>query len=287
MMKFRIFLTGIILCLMPMRGFAQIDAIIDAVVDAVEPTPVYDTGMIEATQDLASKIDRLNRVLFGGAEETSAAYRYKTMYSDLYQLTTAFSDFVSRSYNNAKSLERMYSRLDGESTLHDYADLTNKAWYTYESTVRNGSRIIEQFKKIFSDSNTTNKEVREAAKEAIAEMNRQMEEEDRRVQEEIASIEIANGLLECAEQMYTSPKDYVEAGRKTYGETIDTGGTSSSFGTIGSAVMWVILLLCIVYTLLGGVHIMKGTTNSETVFVRILVLLVISVIVIAAIQKYI
>ncbi len=287
MTKIRIFLICACTCILPAKGFAQIDAIIDAVVDAVEPTPVYDTGMIEATQDLASKIDRLNRVLFGGAEETSAAYRYKTMYSDLYQLTTAFSDFVSRSYNNAMSLERMYSSLDGESTLHDYADLTNKAWYTYESTVRNGSRIIDQFKNIFSDSNTTNKEVREAAKEAIAEMNQQMEAEDRRVQEELASIEIATGLLECAEQMYVSPKDYVEAGRKTYGDTIDTGGTPNSFGTVGSAVMWVILLLSIVYALLGGVHIMKGTTNSETIFIRILVFFVISIIVIAAIQKYI
>ena len=71
------------LLLLSSPAHAQIDAIIDAVVDAVEPTPVYDTGLREATENLASKIDRLNRVLFGGAEETSAAYRYRTMYSDL------------------------------------------------------------------------------------------------------------------------------------------------------------------------------------------------------------
>ena len=106
--------------LMPCGAHAQIDAVIDAVVDAVEPTPVYDTGLREATENLAGKIDRLNRVLFGGAEETSAAYRYRTMYSDLYDLTTAFSGFVDRCYGNAVRLERVYTDLDG-GTLGDHA----------------------------------------------------------------------------------------------------------------------------------------------------------------------
>ena len=38
--------------LAPERAHAQIDALIDLVVDAVEPTPVYDTGLREATENL-------------------------------------------------------------------------------------------------------------------------------------------------------------------------------------------------------------------------------------------
>lgn len=163
-------LSGI---LVPQHAFAQLDALIDIVVDAVEPTPVYDTGLREATENLASKIDRLNHVLFGGAEETSAAYRYRTMYSDLYELTTAFSGFVDRTYSNAKRLEKVYTDLDG-GNLSDHARAVQTTWYAYDNTVRNGSRIVAQFKKLFGDSNTTNAEVREAAREAIAELKRRL-----------------------------------------------------------------------------------------------------------------
>ena len=285
----RIFLLILLISaalLLPHPAHAQIDAIIDAVVGAVEPTPVYDTGLREATENLASKIDRLNHVLFGGAEETSAAYRYRTMYSDLYELTTAFSGFVDRSYSNAKRLEKVYTDLDG-GTLSDHAMAVQTTWYTYDNTVRTGSRIVAQFKKLFGDSNTTNAEVRQAAREAIAELRREQAEEDRRVSAEIAATEVATGLVECAQMLEPSPQAYVEEGKKTYGTSISSGGSSASTGTLGTAVMIIIGLLCVVYGAFAGFHIMKGSRNAESLLTRLIVFIVISLIVILAIQSHI
>lgn len=265
---------------------AQIDAIIDAVVDAVEPTPVYDTGLREATEDLASKIDRLNHVLFGGAEETSAAYRYRTMYSDLYDLTTAFSGFVDRSYGNARRLERVYTQLDG-GTLSDHARAVQTTWHAYDNTVRAGSRIVAQFKKVFGDANTTNAEVREAARAAVAELEREQAEEDRRVARELEATEVAAGLVECSQLLDASPAAYVDVGKKTYGATISSGGSASSTGTLGTAVMVVIGLLCVVYGAFAGFHIMKGSRNAESLLTRLLVFIVFALIVILAIQNHI
>ena len=118
---------------------AQIDAIIDAVVGAVEATPVYDTGLREATENLASKIDRLNNVLFGGAEQTSAAYRNGTMYSNLYDLTTTFTTFVDRSYSKAKRLEQLYTDADG-GTLSDNAAKVQQTRYVYDKNIFPKSR---------------------------------------------------------------------------------------------------------------------------------------------------
>ena len=264
----------------------QIDAIIDAVVDAVEPTPVYDTGLREATENLASKIDRLNHVLFGGAEETSAAYRYRTMYSDLYDLTTAFSGFVNRSYGNARRLERVYTQLDG-GTLSDHARAVQTTWHAYDNTVRAGSRIVAQFKKVFGDANTTNAEVREAARAAVAELEREQAAEDRRVARELEATEVAAGLLECAQLLDASPAAYVDVGKKTYGPTISSGGSASSTGTLGTAVMVVIGLLCVVYGAFAGFHIMKGSRNAESLLTRLLVFIVFALIVILAIQHHI
>lgn len=271
--------------LLPCGAHAQIDAIIDAVVDAVEPTPVYDTGLREATENLAGKIDRLNHVLFGGAEETSAAYRYRTMYSDLYDLTTAFTGFVDRCYGNAQRLERVYTDLDG-GTLGDHARAVQTTWHTYDNTVRAGGRIVAQFKKIFGDSNTTNAEVREAAREAIAELEREQAAEDRRVREEITSTEIASGLVECSQLLDLSPRQYVEEGRKAYGTAISSGGSPSTTGTLGTAVMVVIGLLCVIYGGFAGFHIMKGSRNAESLLTRLLVLIVVSLVVILAIQSH-
>ena len=273
-----------LLLLLSSPAHAQIDAIIDAVVDAVEPTPVYDTGLREATENLASKIDRLNRVLFGGAEETSAAYRYRTMYSDLYELTTTFSGFVDRTYSNAKRLEQVYTDLDG-GNLSDHARAVQTTWYTYDNTVRTGSRIVARFKKLFGDSNTTNAEVREAAREAIAELKREQAAEDRRMSAELTSTEVATGLVECSRLLDLSPKSYVDEGRKTYGTTLSGGGSASSTGTLGTAVMVVIGLLCVVYGAFAGFHIMKGSRNAESLLTRLLVLLVVSLVVILSIQN--
>lgn len=280
------FLLSVLLLLLPQGARAQIDAIIDAVVDAVEPTPVYDTGLREATEDLASKIDRLNHVLFGGAEETSAAYRYRTMYSDLYELTTTFSSFVDRTYGNAVRLEAAYAALDG-GTLGDHARAAQTAWHTYENTVRAGGRVVAQFKKVFSDANTTNAEVREAARQAVAELDRQLAEEDRRAAEELSSTQVAEGLVECSRLMDVSGEAYVEQGRKTYGTSVSAGGSSSSTGTLGTAVMVVIGLLCVVYGAFAGFHIMKGTRNAEILLTRLLILIAVSLAVILAVQSHI
>ena len=285
----RIFLLTLLISaalLLPHPAHAQIDAIIDAVVGAVEPTPVYDTGLREATENLASKIDRLNHVLLGGAEETSAAYRYRTMYSDLYELTTAFSSFVDRSYSNAKRLERVYTDLDG-GTLSDHARAVQTAWYTYDNTIRSGSRVVAQFKKLFGDSNTTNAEVREAAREAIAELRREQDEEDRRVRAELSATEVAAGLVECSRLLEPSAQAYVEEGKKNYGTSISSGGSSSTTGTLGTAVMIIIGLLCVAYGAFAGFHIMKGSRNAESLLTRLIVFIVLALIIILAIQRYI
>ena len=273
--------------LIPREAHAQLDAIIDAVVDAVEPTPVYDTGLREATENLASKIDRLNHVLFGGSEETSATYRYMTMYSDLYELTTTFSGFVDRTYSNAVRLERMYQQLDQESSLHDYASAVESTWHTYDATVRQGGAIVARFKKLFSDPNTTNAEVRAAAREAIAELRRQQDEVDRALGRELEATSLAAGLVECSRLMDVSPAAYIAEGKKTYGTTISGGESTTTTGVLGTAVMVIIGLLTVVYTLLTGIHVMKGSSNAESVFTRLLVFIVIAIIIILAIQSYI
>ena len=271
--------------LVPREASAQLDAIIDAVVDAVEPTPVYDSGLREATENLASKIDRLNHVLFGGAEETSAAYRYMTMYSDLYELTTAFSGFVDRSYGNAKRLERMYRELDdGDDSLHEWAAAVEGTWHAYDNTVREGSAVVARFKKLFSDPNTTNAEVRAAAREAVAELKREQLEADRAMEREMALTELSAGLVECSVIMDVSPKTYVTEGRRTYGTTISSGGDGSTTGVLGTAVMVVIGLLCVVYALFAGIHIMRGSVNAERALSRLLFFFVFALIIILAIQ---
>ncbi len=270
--------------LAPRPAHAQIDAIIDAVVDAVEPTPVYDTGLREATENLAGKIDRLNNVLFGGSETTSAAYRYKTMYSDLYDLTTTFSSFVDRSYSNAKRLERMYASLD-DASLSTYGRTIQDTWNVYETTVRDGGRIVAQFKKLFSDPNTTNAEVRAAAKEATAELKAEQEKEDRRVLEKIEAAEISQGLIECSAFLSPSPKIYVSEGKKAYGSSISSGGSSTTTGTLGTAVMVILGLLVVVYALFAGIHLMKGNRQAEAILARLVLVIVISLVVILAIQS--
>ena len=273
-----------LLLLLPQAASAQIDALIDAVVDAVEPTPVYDTGLREATEHLAAKIDRLNRVLFGGAEETSAAYRYRTMYSDLYELTTTFSGFVDRSYSNAKRLEAVYTDLDG-GTLSDHARAVQTAWQTYDNTVRSASTVVARFKRLFSDPNATNAEVRRAAREATAELKAAESRQDRLIRSEISSTEIARGLVECASLLDLPSRDYVSEGKKTYGTTVSEGGSSSTTGTLGTAVMVVIGLLCAVYGAFAGYHIMKGSRNAESLIARLAIVFVVSLTVILAIQS--
>ena len=252
--------------LIPWRAEAQLDALIDVVVDAVEPTPVYDTGLREATEDLASKIDRLNKVLFGGAEETSGAYRYMTMYSELYDLTTTFSGFVDRCYHNATRLERVYSSLEGASP-GQYARAVQTTWYTYDNTVRAGSRVVAKFKKVFGDPSVTNAEVRKAAREAITEIEEQAAAEERRMEEEIAAVETAAGLVQC-------------------GTTLSDGSSGDSTGPLGTAVMLVVGMLCMLYGVFAGLHLMKGTQDSEALIARLLVVIFASIVIILATQRF-
>ena len=283
-MRHRFLLLLLPLMLLPRVASAQIDAIIDAVVDAVEPTPVYDSGLKNATEDLADKIDRLNRALFGGAEENTAAYRYRNMYSELYDLTTTFSNFVDRSYSNAQRLDRLYSRLDQDSP-RSYAYLAQDTWGVYESTIRDGSRIVAKFKKLFSDNGATNAEVREQARESIEEILRSQAAEDRRIEQEIVTTEIAEGLAACADFMTPSVKEYVEEGKRTYGTSLDPAAAGGGrTGTLGTAVMIIIGLLCSVYALFAGIQIMKGTPNAESMISRLLILIVISLVIILSIQ---
>lgn len=271
--------------LLPGRAAAQIDALIDAVVDAVEPTPVYDSGLREATENLASKIDRLNRVLFGGAEETSAAYRYTTMYGDLYDLTTALTTYVDRSYGNAHRLARTYESLGGAgASLHDYAYAVEDTWHSYNNAVRQGSSIVARFKALFADPNVTNAEVRAAARSAVAELERDQAEEGRRAERELSATEVAAGLVECASLLGSAPQEYVSAGRQTYGTTISEGGSATATGTLGTSVMIIIGLLCIIYGAFTGIHIMKGSGHAEEMIARLLFFFVFSLIIILAIQ---
>ena len=268
----------------PQMARAQFDALIDAVVDAVEPTPVYDTGLRQATENLASKIDRLNHVLFGGSEETSASYRYMTMYSDLYDLTTAFSGFVDRTYSNAKRLEEVYNQLYQDETLHDYASAVETTWYTYDATVRQGGAIVARFKKLFSDPNTTNAEVRAAAREAIAELEKEQAAADRLMEREMETTRAAAGLVECSRLLEASPEAYIEEGKRTYGSTISQGGSQTTTGLLGTVVMIIIGLLCTVAAVTTGVHVMKGSRNAETMILRLFVFIIIALVIILAVQ---
>ena len=54
-MKARSIILALMLMLVPKVASAQLDAIIGAVVDAIEPTPVYDTELTTATENLARR----------------------------------------------------------------------------------------------------------------------------------------------------------------------------------------------------------------------------------------
>ena len=272
--------------LLPREARGQVDAIINAVADVVEPTPVYDEGLREATEHLASKIDRLNHVLFGGAEETSAAYRYMKMYSELYELTTAFTSYVERSYRNAVRLEQLYRQLDRDDSLHDWAGAVETTWHTYDNTVRVGSTIVERFKRLFSDPNTTNAEVRAAAREAIDSLEKEQASAERQMERELEATALSAGLVECAALLDVSPAAYVAEGKRTYGTAVSEGDSGDRTGTLGTAVMVVIGLLCTVYALFAAIHVMKGTHNAENIIVRLIVFVALSLIIIIAIQHF-
>lgn len=270
--------------LMPQIARAQIDSILDLIFDAVEPTPVYDTELTQATEKLADKIERLNNVLFGGAEQTSSAYRYKTMYSDLHDLTASLSDYIQRSYSNAQRLEKMYSSMEGDN-IGSYGYKIKETWSMYENSVANGKRLIEKFRKVFGDHNVTNAEVRQQAKETILEIKKEQALEQRRIDEEVESTQLAEGLVQCMDFMRADAGAYVSAGKKTYGTSINSGGSSTVMGSLGTAVMIFIGLLCIVFGVFAGIHVMKGSAAAETEIARVVIFFVLSLLIILAIQS--
>lgn len=284
MRKITLILVPILMMLTPWKASAQFDAIIDAIVSAAEPTPVYDVELTQATERLADKIERLNNVLFGGAEQTSAAYRYRTMYSDLHDITTSLTDYISRSYSNAKRLEKMYTDMEGDD-IGSMAYKVQDSWYTYKSTVEGGKRLVEKFRRVFSDHSMTNSEVRAAARQTQQELQHQMLLEQRQVDEEIQATQIASGLVSASEFMTPSASAYVSRGRKQYGLSVSQGGSSSVTGTLGTAVMVVISLMCIIFTMFTGFHIIKGNERGELLIGRMIFVIVFSLVIILAIQQ--
>jgi hypothetical protein len=159
-------------------------------------------------------------------------------------------------------------------------------WHTYDAAVRQGGAIVARFKKLFSDPNTTNAEVRSAAREAVAELRQEQEKIDRVLGRELEAASLAAGLVECSRLMDVSPAAYIAEGKKTYGTTISGGESASETGILGTAVMVIIGLLSVVYALFSGIHVMKGSSNAESVITRLLVFIVIAIVIILAIQSY-
>jgi len=129
--------------------------------------------------------------------------------------------------------------------------------------------------------------VRSAAKEAIAELKAEQAREERRVEEKIEAMEIARGLAECSAFLSPSPRAYVSEGKKTYGSSISSGGSSSNTGTLGTAVMVILGLLVAVYALFAGIHLMKGNRQAESILARLVIVIVVSLVLILAVQRYI
>ena len=286
-MKAKTIILSLFLMLTPVASYAQLDAIIDAVVDAVEPTPVYDTDLTVATEKLARKIERLNQVLFGGAEETSAVFRYKALYSDLLDVTTSLADAIGSSYTDYQRLKRMYDGLQSAG-YYDYVVDAQSAYYIYERNISRYKRLVEEFTKIFGRTDNTNADVRKAAREVAdvlrTDQKRQRDSINTVINTTMAAIEFAKG----AESISFSATDYVRQSEKDFGTDIQTDkGSSSNLGTVGRLVMVLIGLLSIIYAGFIGFRIMHGYPETEKLIGRLLFVIVLALIIILAIQSHI
>lgn len=250
---------------------AQIDAIIDAVVDAVEPTPVYDKDLRLATEDLAGKIGRLNDVLFGGSEQTSGAYRYRTMYSELTELTGAFTSYVSTVLNSARVLERMYS---SASSGHDVADAIRRSRDICDYSIHEASQIVEGFKRLFSDSSVTNSEVRKAAGDAASRLRELQLMEQRRLDEELLSETLSESIVKCSELLLPSSQRYAEDVRNRHGSTISDKGSAAGLGTLARVVMGVLSLMYLMYGAFACFEMTRGSEASSGMIAKLLFFLV-------------
>ena len=284
-MKARSIIIALLLMFIPKVASAQLDAIIDIIVDAVEPTPVYDTKLTTATENLARKIERLNQVLFGGAAETSAAYRYKALYSDLLDVTTSLTDAIGSSYNDYQRLKRMYDGLQGAG-YYDYVVDAQSAYYIYERNVSRYKRLVEEFTKVFRKTDNTNAEVREAARKAVAILKEdQVQQRDSInliINTTMAAVEMSKGL----EAISFSTTDYVKQSEKDYGTDIQTSkGSSSTLGSVGRVVMVILGLLCVIYAGFIGFRLMNGYPETEKLIGRLVIVIVLAMIIILSIQS--
>ena len=286
-MKARSIILALMLMLVPKVASAQLDAIIDAVVDAIEPTPVYDTELTTATENLARKIERLNQVLFGGAAETSAAYRYKALYSDLLDVTTSLTDAIGASYTDYQRLKRMYDGLESAG-YYDYAVDAQSAYYIYERNVSRYKRLVEEFTKIFGKTDNTNAEVREAARKAVAILKEdQLQQRDSInmiINSTMSAIELAKG----AESLSFTGTDFVRQSERDYGTDVQTDkGSSTQLGTVGRMVLVIIGLLCLIYAGFIGFRLMNGYPDTEKLIGRLVLVVVLALIIILSIQSHI
>jgi len=286
-MKTKAVVISLLLTFIPVSSFAQLDAIIDAVVDAVEPTPVYDTGLTNATEDLARKIDRLNQVLFGGAEETSAAYRYKALYSDLLDVTTSLADAIGSSYNDYERLRRMYDGLQGAG-YYDYVVDAQTSYYIYQRNVSRYKRLVENFTKVFRKTSNTNAEVKQAARVAVdslrADQKRQRDSIDMVINTTMAAIELAKG----AEAISFSTTEYIKQSEKDFGTEVEARkGGGGSLGSVGIFVMVIIGLMSTVYAAFIGFRIMNGYPETEKLIARLIIVIAVALITILALQSHI
>jgi len=276
-----------VLLLFPVGARAQIDAILDAVVDAVEPTPVYDTDLKVATMNLAQKIERLNQVLFGGAEETSAAFRYRALYSDLLDVTTSLTDAVGQSYNDYQRLKRMYDGLQSAG-YYDYVVDGQTCYYMYKNNAARYKRLVDDFTKIFHRTTNTNSDVKEAARDAIGSLRTDTERERDSVNLVISSTMAAVELAKAADILSFSATDYVKQSEEDYGTDIQSSsGGGGYLGSVGTFVMVMIGLMSVIYSLFIGIRIMNGYPETEKLIARLVIVMVIALVIILSLQPHI
>lgn len=264
------------------KASAQFDAILGAIFEAVEPQPVYDNNLDEQIRELNRRIGNLNEA-FIGEESSLGAQRYKSLFNDISDLTDSFGRFVRQSYNNARYMESMYSELE-ESGLS--TQWLRNSFYggrdIYDYSYREGMEIIRKIRELLGNRGRTNDSVHQEIKETKAGFEKWEKLQRMQVRLEGESTQMAVGLVQAADFLSPSPSEYVRLGKHRYGSSLSAGG---SLGAVGTAVMIIIGLLCVVFGLFAGFHIMKGTANAEGEISRLLIFYVVALVIIIALKS--